>query len=315
LTASALRIGTRGSDLALWQARHVAARLAALPGAPPTELVLIKTEGDRVTDVPLAQVAGKAFFTKEIEDALLAGTVDLAVHSQKDLATEMPAGLAIGAVLEREDPRDALLARGAVASLDELPAGARVGTSSLRRRALVARWRPDLELVDLRGNVPTRIEKLDQGRFDAIVLAAAGVRRLGLADRISCYLPVERMPPAVAQGAVAVQLRADDARTGEWVARLDHPATRAATTAERALLAELEGGCQIPVGALARVDGDRLSVAGTVCSLDGRRSVEDRVEGAAADAAALGAELARRLLAAGAGEILAAIRGRQGGAR
>jgi len=315
LTAPALRIGTRGSDLALWQARHVAARLAELPGAPPTELVLIKTEGDRVTDVPLAQVAGKAFFTKEIEDALSAGTVDLAVHSQKDLATEMPEGLAIGAVLEREDPRDALLARGAVASLDELPPGARVGTSSLRRRALLARWRSDLALVDLRGNVPTRIEKLDQGQFDAIVLAAAGVRRLGLGGRISCYLPVEKMPPAVAQGAVAVQLRADDARTREWVARLDHAATRAATTAERALLAELEGGCQIPVGALARLDGDRLSLAGTVCSLDGRRAVEDRLEGAATDAATLGRELARRLLAAGADEILAGIRAAAGGLR
>ncbi len=307
-----LRIGTRGSDLALWQARHVAALLARLPGAPPTELVLIRTEGDRVTDVPLAQVAGKAFFTKEIEEALLAGTVDLAVHSLKDLATAMPAGLALGAVLEREDPRDALLARGA-RSLEELPAGARVGTSSLRRRALLARWRPELALVDLRGNVPTRIERLDEGRFDAIVLAAAGVRRLGRAERISAYLPVDRMPPAVAQGAVAVQLRADDARAIDWVARLDHAPTHVATAAERALLAALEGGCQIPVGALAEVTGERLTLAGTVCALDGRRSVEDRISGAAAEAAALGAELARRLLAAGAGEILAAIRGPLGG--
>jgi hydroxymethylbilane synthase len=311
LSERPLRIGTRGSDLALWQARHVAALLARLPGAPPTELVLIRTEGDRVTDVPLAQVAGKAFFTKEIEDALTAGTVDLAVHSQKDLATAMPAGLELGAVLEREDPRDALLARAAD-SLEALPEGARVGTSSLRRRALLARWRPDLELVDLRGNVPTRIERLDEGRFNAIVLAAAGVRRLGMAERISCYLPVEKMPPAVAQGAVAVQLRAHDTRTLTWVSRLDHAATRAATTAERALLAALEGGCQIPVGALARLDGERLSLAGTVCSLDGRRAVEDRIEGAAADAAALGTELARRLVAAGAGEILAAIRAASG---
>ena len=311
MSERALRIGTRGSDLALWQARHVAALLARLPGAPPTELVLIRTEGDRITDVPLAQVAVKAFFTKEIEEALRAGSVDLAVHSLKDLATEMPAGLALGAVLEREDPRDALLARAA-GSLDELPAGARVGTSSLRRRALLARWRSDLELVDLRGNVPTRVERLDQGRFDAIVLAAAGVHRLGLAGRISSYLPVDRVPPAVAQGAVAVQLRADDARAIDWVARLDHAPTHTAAAAERALLRALEGGCQIPVGALAEVRGERLSRAATVCALAGRRSVADSIEGAAAEAEALGAELARRLLAAGAAEILAAIRGGQG---
>ena len=224
----------------------------------------------------------------------------------------MPAGLALGAVLEREDPRDALLARDA-RSLEELPAGARVGTSSLRRRALLARWRPELELVDLRGNVPTRIERLDAGRFDAIVLAAAGVRRLGRADRISAWLPVDRMPPAVAQGAVAVQLRAGDARAIDWVARLDHAPTRAATAAERALLRALEGGCQIPVGALAELDGGRLTLRGTVCSLDGRRSVADRIVGTAAAAEALGGELAERLLAAGAGEILAAIRGPLGG--
>ena len=308
-TSRPLRIGTRGSDLALWQARHVAALLAALPEAPPTELVLIKTEGDKVTDVPLSQVAGKAFFTKEIEEALLADEVDLAVHSLKDLATEMPAGLAIAAVLEREDPRDVLIARAGIANLDALPAGSRVGTSSLRRRALLMRWRPDLELVDLRGNVPTRVQRLREGRYDAIVLAAAGVKRLRLDGNISSYLPLSKVLPAVAQGAVAVQVRASDARTREWVARLDHPATRVATAAERAFLRRLEGGCQIPVGALAEACANGLAIAGVVCALDGTRSFEGRVEGPTVDAERLGAALADELVAEGAGEILAAIRG------
>jgi|CXWL01.1.fsa_nt_gi hydroxymethylbilane synthase len=302
-----LRIGTRGSDLALWQSRHVAALLAALPGAPPTELVIIKTEGDRIQDVPLSQVAGKAFFTKEIEDALLADRVDLAVHSLKDLATLMPPGLAVGAVLEREDPRDVLIASGG-RDLDRLPAGARVGTSSLRRRALLARWRPDLELVELRGNVPTRVERVAEGRYDAIVLAAAGIKRLGLAGHITAFLPMDRVLPAVAQGAVAIQLRADDARTRQWVAQLDHATTRAATTAERAFLRRLEGGCQIPVGAHAAIADGRLALAGVVCALDGRRSLESNLEGAVADAEALGTALAEQLLAQGAAEILDAIR-------
>jgi hydroxymethylbilane synthase len=306
--AKTLRIGTRGSELALWQARHVAALLAGLPGAPPTELVLIKTEGDRITDVPLSALAGKAFFTKEIEEALLADEVDLAVHSLKDLATEMPPGLAIGAVLEREDPRDVLLARAGITDLESLPPGSRVGTSSLRRRALLARWRSDLELVDLRGNVPTRVQRLQEGRYDAIVLAAAGVKRLQLDGHISSYLPLERVLPAVAQGAVAVQVRQADRRALDWVSRLEHPATRSAAVAERAFLRRLEGGCQIPVGALAEVSADGLSITGVVCALDGSRSVEGRREGALADAEGLGRALAEQLLAQGAGPILNEIR-------
>jgi len=303
-----LRIGTRGSELALWQARHVAARLRAMAGAPPVELVVIRTEGDKITDVPLSRVAGKAFFTKEIEDALLDRRVDLAVHSLKDLATEMPAGLALGAVLEREDPRDALLAPAPV-SIETLPRGARIGTSSLRRRAMLARARPDLELVELRGNVPTRIERLLAGRYDAIVLAAAGVARLGLVEHLRERLSLERFLPAVSQGAMAVQVRDEDARTRSWVAPLDHAATRAATTAERALLGRLEGGCQIPVGALATLEGGLLRLRAEVSSIDGRETVAGEQRADPVEAELLGAELGDELLGRGAGEILARIRG------
>ena len=247
-----LRIGTRGSELALWQAHHVAKLLSQLDGAPPIQIVEIRTEGDHVLDRPLSEVPGKAFFTKEIEEALAAGHVDLAVHSLKDLPTELPDGLALGAVLEREDPRDVWLARGGTsgARFADLPAGGRVGTSSLRRRALVARYRPDLELVDLRGNVPTRVRRVEEGKYDAIVLAAAGVKRLGLERHITEYLSLDRFLPAVAQGAVAVEIRGHDEATRDWVRRLDHPPTHLTTAAERALLATLEGGCQVPVGAL-----------------------------------------------------------------
>jgi len=304
--SAVLRIGTRGSDLALWQARHVAARLAALPGAPPTEIVVIRTEGDQVLDVPLSTVEGKAFFTKEIEAALRERTVDLAVHSLKDLPTVLPEGLAIGAVLEREDPRDVLLSRGV--PFAELPTGARVGTSSLRRRAVLARWRPDLRLVDLRGNVPTRIRKLEEGAYDAIVLAAAGVRRLGLERHVTEYLPLARVLPAVAQGAVAVEVRADHAATRAALEPLDHYPTRAATAAERALLRRLEGGCQVPVGALATLAGETLELTAEICALDGASAVTGRRSAPAAAAEELGRELAEELLARGGAAILDAIR-------
>jgi hydroxymethylbilane synthase len=307
-----LRIGTRGSALARWQADMVAAAIGALPGAPAIEQVIIKTEGDVITDVPLSQVAGKAFFTKEIESALIAADVDLAVHSLKDLATEMPAGLAIGAVMEREDPRDVLISRDRL-TFGDLPPSSRVGTSSLRRRSLLARWRRDIELVDLRGNVPTRIEKLRRGEFDAIVLAAAGVIRLGLETEISEFLPTGHVLPAVSQGAVAVQIRAGDEAVRSWVGRLDHPDTHRATDAERALLRRLEGGCQVPVGALASVTGDQLSLRAVVCSLDGEQAVEGEIEGSAGRAEELGLALAERLLEDGAGEILTVIRGGSGG--
>ncbi len=310
-----LRIGTRGSELALWQAHHVAALLDRLDGAPQIEIIEIRTEGDHVLDRPLSEVPGKAFFTKEIEEALAAGHVDLAVHSLKDLPTELPQGLALAAVLEREDPRDVWLARGgtAGAGFAALAAGSRVGTSSLRRRALLARHRPDLELVDLRGNVPTRVRRVEEGKYDAIILAAAGVKRLGLERHITEYLPLDRFLPAVAQGAVAVEIRARDEATREWVRRLDHPPTHVATAAERALLATLEGGCQVPVGALATLAGEELRLVAEVVAIDGSRQVRGESRGSVSRPEELGRSLAGELVARGAGEILASIR-RAGGA-
>ena len=267
----------------------------------------IRTSGDVVTEVPLSQVAGRAFFTKEIEEALLAGEIDLAVHSLKDLATDLPVGLALGAILERADPRDALIARRG-GGYEALPPGARVGTSSLRRRALLRRWRSDVEVVDMRGNVPTRVARLEAGDLDGIVLAAAGLERLGLGHRVTEVLPTARVLPAAGQGAIAIEIRADDDVTRSAVARLDHDHTRAATAAERALLGRLEGGCQVPVGALAEVRGDRLHLAAAVCSLDGRRIAEAAEEGDLASPVALAEAVADALLRAGAGAILASVR-------
>ena len=308
-----LRIGTRGSELALWQAHHVAGLLSRLPGASgqvDIEILEIRTVGDHVLDRPLSEVPGKAFFTKEIEEALAAGHIDLAVHSLKDLPTELPPGLAVAAVLEREDPRDVWIARGgaAGASFAALAAGSSVGTSSLRRRALLARFRPDLELVDLRGNVPTRVRRVEEGKYDAIILAAAGVKRLGLERHITEFLPLERFLPAVAQGAVAVEIRSGDDATRRWVSRLDHLPTRRTTAAERALLATLEGGCQVPVGALATLDGEVLTLTSEVISIDGSRYVSARQSGPAALPEELGRALAAELIEGGAAEILAAIR-------
>jgi hydroxymethylbilane synthase len=306
-SARTLRIGTRGSALAVWQAEHVAGLLRRLSDAPQVELVRIKTEGDRIVDAPLSTVEGKGFFTKEIEVALLERRVDLAVHSLKDLETSMPEGLCLGAVLEREDPRDVLVSRGA-REFEALPAGSRIGTSSRRRRAMLQHWREDVQIEDLRGNVPTRIRKLDEGAYEAIVLAGAGVKRLGMHERISSWLPEERLPPAVGQGAVAVQTRADDEATLLCVRRLDHRPTRQATAAERALLRELEGGCQVPIGALARVDSGRLTLHAALCDLDGRRFLRRAREGPVDEAEAIGRALARELRDCGGDGILASFR-------
>jgi hydroxymethylbilane synthase len=309
--SGALRIGTRGSALALWQAEHVAARLRSLPGAPSVELVTIETEGDKIQDVALSQLPGKAFFTKELEQAILDGRTDLAVHSLKDVATSMPEGLVLAAVLEREDPRDALVARHGL-GFDSLPEGARVGTSSLRRAAFLRRWRPDLEVLDLRGNVPTRLRRLDEGGYDAIVLTAAGLKRLGLEDRITDYIPFDVMLPAVSQGAITVQIRADDERVEPWVEVMNHEPTRTATVAERALLREVEGGCQVPLGAHATVREGRVELAAAVAALDGSATVSGRREGPTTEAAALGRSLAGELLARGGAEIMVGIRGATG---
>jgi len=307
--AATLRIGTRASALALWQAREVAARIAAQPDSPAVELVHIRTSGDQQTERPLWQVRGQAFFTREIDRALLAKEVDIAVHSLKDLPTQLDAGLELAALLPRADPRDALVSlRGA--TLAALPAGARIGTSSLRRRAFLARLRPDAMLLELRGNVPTRIERLQHGEYDAIVLAAAGLVRLGLAQHVTEYLPAESFPPAVSQGVIGVCARSGDEATLRWLAALDERDARLAASAERALLRRLEGGCQVPLGALATVRGDTLTLMASVCALDGTRHLAARAESPAAPASAeaLGVRVAEELLARGAGELMASER-------
>jgi len=300
-----LRIGTRASALALWQAREVATRIAAQSGAPGIELVHIRTSGDLQGEVPLWQTRGRAFFTREIDRALLAGDVDIAVHSLKDLPTELEAGLTLAALLPRADPRDALVSRLG-AALAQLPAGARIGTSSLRRRAFLARLRPDAVLLELRGNVPTRIERVQRGEYDAIVLAAAGLTRLGLAQHVSEHLPPESFPPAVSQGVIGVCVRAGDEETVRWLTALDEQDARLATSAERALLRHLEGGCQVPLGALATVHGDTLTLLACVCALDGTRQVSARAQARAltAEAEALGVRVAKELLAGGAGDLI-----------
>jgi len=305
-----LRIGTRGSRLALWQADHVAARLRALHPDLVVERVVISTKGDRVVDAALSQVGDKGLFTRELEEALRAGRTDVAVHSLKDLPTGMPAALVLGAVLEREDPRDALVGpvRG---GLDGLARGARVGTSSLRRRAQILARRPDFRVVDLRGNVPTRLEKVARGDCDAAVLAVAGLRRLGREDAIAAVLEPEDLLPAVGQGAIAVQSRGDDPRVAALLAGLEHGPTRLAVAAERGLLARLEGGCQVPVGALGTLSEGRLRLRGLVAAVDGSVLVRGALEETAGDedsATRLGERLAETLLAKGAREVLARVR-------
>jgi hydroxymethylbilane synthase len=286
----------------LWQANWVQAQLAAR--GHECRIQVIKTTGDKITDVPLAKVGTKGLFTKEIEEALLAGEADLAVHSLKDLPTELPAGLVIAAVPPREDPRDALVGR----RLADLPTGARVGTSSLRRSAQLKKLRPDLVIESVRGNVDTRLRKLDQGQYDAILLAAAGLRRLGWENRISELLPDSIMCSAVGQGALAIETRPEG--PGFDACRpLDHAPTRAAVTAERGVLASLGGGCQVPIGAHATVEGNRLRLLGVVAAPDGSGLVSAHSEGPVADAETLGRKLGAQLLEQGAREILEAVLG------
>jgi hydroxymethylbilane synthase len=312
-TTAALRIGTRASALALWQARHVESLIRALPGAPPVELVPITTTGDLRTDVPLWAVRGRAFFTKELDRALLERRIDIAVHSLKDLPTAMEPGLALAVVLTREDPRDALISRTG-ASLSQLPRGARVGTSSLRRRAFLTRARQDLTLLELRGNVPTRLERVERGDYDAIILATAGLKRLGLEHRITQHLSPDEFPPAVSQGAIGICTRADDRHSSDWLRPLEDPSTRLATTAERALLERIEGGCQVPLGALATAAGGGIRLHAAVCALDGSQLLAASGDGEAteAGAVALGVRLATELIGKGAASLIAAERAVQG---
>ena len=305
-----LVIGTRGSPLALWQANHIAERLrAAFPGLS-IRLEPIKTTGDKILDVPLAKVGGKALFVKEIEEALLDQRVDLAVHSMKDVPTELPPGLAISAVTEREDPHDVLISR-AGARFRDLPSGARVGTSSLRRQAQLLHCRPDLHIIPLRGNLDTRIRKLALEGLDAIVVAAAGVKRLGLMERISEVLPPEISLPAIGQGALGIEIRQGDPGA-PWAATatglvLDHTDTHVAVMAERAFLRRLGGGCQVPFAAHARVADDRLSLRGLVATPDGKQVIAGERQGNRTEGEAVGTALAEELLSRGAAGILRAL--------
>jgi hydroxymethylbilane synthase len=295
-----LVIASRGSQLALWQAHWVQGQLAAL--GHESRIEIVKTTGDKITDVPLAKVGIKGLFTKEIEEALLDGRADLAVHSLKDLPTELPEGLVLAAVPPREDPRDAIVGK----RLAELPAGAKVGTSSLRRSAQLRKARPDLIIESVRGNLDTRLRKLDEGQYDAIVLAAAGLRRLGWADRIAETLGPDVMCSAVGQGALAIETRSSGAGF-EAVRALDDAETHAAVLAERGVLGSLGGGCQVPIGAHARIEGGQLFLLGVVASPDGSEIIRAEAEGPAADAEALGRALGGALLERGAKRILEAV--------
>ena len=294
--ASPLRIGTRGSPLALAQAAAVRAQLIAAHGFDPADIELrgIRTTGDRIQDRPLAEAGGKALFTKEIEEALLAGEIDLAVHSAKDMPTILPEGLMLAACLEREDARDVFISRAAQ-SLDDLPRGASIGTASLRRQAQVKRQRPDLKIQTLRGNVETRLRKLDAGEVDATLLALAGLKRLGLAHAATTVLEVDEFLPAVGQGAIAIEVRTDNDRIRALLAAIDHSGTSTALQAERAFLAVLDGSCRTAIAGHATLTGGTLFFRGMIIRPDGSEAHETTRQGKIADAAALGADAGREL--------------------
>lgn len=303
--ADTLRIATRKSPLALWQANDVADRLRALHPGLHTELLLLSTQGDRILDAPLAKVGGKGLFVKELEQALLDGQADLAVHSMKDVPMELPDGLILPVILEREDPRDAFVSNR-YNSVSELPVGAVIGTSSLRRAAQLRARRPDLVIRDCRGNVQTRLAKLDAGDYDAILLASAGLKRLGLAARIAALLPVEDSLPACGQGAVGVECRAFDPFTRRLIAPLNHDRTALRVRSERALNRHLAGGCQVPIAGYAELVGDDvLSLSALVAGVDGRRVLRASQRGSSHDPERLGIAVAEQLLAQGAARILA----------
>ncbi len=303
MTIDLIRIATRKSPLAMWQAEHVAAALKAAHPGIDVELLGMSTQGDKILDTPLAKIGGKGLFVKELEQGMLEGSADIAVHSMKDVPVELPEGLHLPVIMEREDPRDAFVSN-AYASLDELPLGAKVGTSSLRRQSQIMARRPDLELLPLRGNVNTRLRKLDEGEYDAIILAAAGLIRLEFAGRIRTFIEPEQSLPAIGQGAVGIECRADDARVNALIAPLHHSHTAIRVLAERAMNNRLEGGCQVPIAGHALLEGDQLWLRGLVGSVDGKTIIQDEIRGPAADAETLGVTLAERLLDAGAAQIL-----------
>jgi len=296
-------IGTRGSKLALWQAEHIASRIRERFPAIEVTLKKIVTTGDKILDVPLAKIGGKGLFTKELENAMLSGDIDLAVHSLKDMPTELPEGLMLAAITTRADASDAFVSLR-YNSLDALPQGAKVGTSSLRRRAQILKYRPDLQTIDLRGNLDTRIKKLENQEMDAIILATAGLKRLGLEQYITQILPIEICLPAVGQGALAIETRQDDAEVLSVLEFLNDSETIAAVTAERAYLREVQGGCQVPVGVHGEVNGDQLLLEATILKIDGTREVREQICGSCSEAEELGIKLAQQMLAAGGKEIL-----------
>ena len=296
-------IGTRGSKLALWQAEHIAGRIRERFPAIEVTLKKIVTTGDKILDVPLAKIGGKGLFTKELENAMLSGDIDLAVHSLKDMPTELPEGLMLAAITTRADASDAFVSLR-YKSLDALPQGAKVGTSSLRRRAQILKYRPDLQTIDLRGNLDTRIKKLENQEMDAIILATAGLKRLGLEQYITQILPIEICLPAVGQGALAIETRQADAEVLSVLEFLNDSETIAAVTAERAYLREVQGGCQVPVGVHGEVNGDQLLLEATILKIDGTREVREQICGCCSEAEELGIKLAQKMLAAGGKEIL-----------
>lgn len=304
-----LVLGTRASKLALQQSEWFQAQVQAVAPDVTVTLTRIQTSGDKIVDVPLAKIGGKGLFVKEIEEALLSGDIDFAVHSMKDVPTQLPDGLEILCVPPREDSRDALISRTGC-RFQELPVGARIGSSSLRRQSQFLHARPDLRIEMLRGNLDTRLKKLKEGQFDAIILAAAGLRRLGWMEEITEYLDPRLCLPAIGQGALGIEGRSNDQFVRSILSRLTHPPTQVAVTAERALLHRLEGGCQVPIAAYATLMNDQVHLEGLVASVDGKTVIRDAVQGTRAEAQGLGTRLAERLLERGADKILGEIYGR-----
>jgi len=300
---NSIRIGTRGSKLALWQANWVKTVLEKKFPSTPVELNIIKTRGDKILDVPLAKVGGKGLFVKEIEEALLARRIDIAVHSMKDMPADIPQGLCIGAVPERENPVDVFISRSG-AKFNQLAAGSVIGTSSLRRGAQLRHARPDIAIRPMRGNLDTRLKKLESENFDALVLAAAGVKRLNLEHKITEYLSPAIMLPAIGQGALCIEIRRDDAIVGPMVATLDHAPTRAVVAGERAFLNRLEGGCQVPIAGNGRIHEKQFILTGLVAEVDGSRIIKEEKSGPLDSVETIGTELAEGLLSRGADKIL-----------
>ncbi|RZJ21777.1 hydroxymethylbilane synthase [Acinetobacter sp.] len=301
-----LKIATRQSPLALWQAEHIRARLEALHADLKVELVTFVTQGDKILDTPLAKIGGKGLFVKELEAALLDGRADLAVHSMKDVPMKLPAGLSLAVICEREDPLDAFVSN-TYASFEQLPQGAKVGTSSLRRKSQILKARPDLDIIDLRGNVGTRLSKLDAGIYDAIILASAGLKRLGLAERIRHTLPAEVSLPAVGQGALGLECRAEDQAVLDLILPLLHSETDVCVRTERAFNAYLEGGCQVPIAGYAILEQGQIHMQGRVGSVDGKTLLKAEQVGDINQAEKIGVALAQELLAQGAGDLLKAL--------